>query len=79
MRKNLQSDTQKKIEKFLESNPKIAKNLLKDTKINPETKDIFLNHFKEMNPKSVKHIKEAVFMKDQKNPKGLSEIMTEVH
>jgi hypothetical protein len=78
MRKNRQSDTQKKIEKFLQSNPKIVKNLLKDTKSNREIKDISLNHFKETSPKSVKHIKEPVFMKDQKNPKGLSEIMIEV-
>ena len=79
MRKNLQSGTKNKIERFLESNPKIVKNLFKTMKSNPEQRNMPLSLLKETNPESVKHTKEALPMKDHKSPKEQNEIMTEVH
>jgi hypothetical protein len=79
MRKNLLSDSKNKIEKFLESNKKIIKNLFKTTKSNHGPKNMRLSHSKEIILKLAKPTKEAVFMKDLTNHKDLIEIVTESH
>ncbi len=77
MEKNLQSDTNNKIRKFLENNQNMVKNQNQNMNSNPELKNIYHSPLKEMNRKLEKHTKEPAHIKDLKSLNVFRKIMIE--